>query len=902
MSNAGTSEIRYVAVLFSDISGFTALSESLDPEEVTTKMEACYRIMGEAVLGHGGWIDSFQGDAVLAYFGVKEPGENPSLDALRAAIQIREGLDDLNATEGSNLGISQGIATALIDINRVALSDIASIRAALDSVIKSAKHYESDAERGQILCDPMSRDSTAKEFRFDGDELMQVLIAAPPRRSTLYDKIAFNLRSIADQERRKVSILFADLVDFKRATSGLTDAAREGLRRDIFHAWERTVEQFEGTLDKFMGDGALVVFGAPVAHEDDAFRAVKTALDFRRQAEEIANVRGYEVETSCGVNTGLVVAGAIGTEGKTDLTALGDTVNTASRFKDHAAGALYITSSTFREIRDRFHIDPRPDLSVKGKKEPQKCYAVSAERTQRVEARLRPMVGRKVELAKITRVLDGLKEGRGAFLSITGEAGVGKTRLAQQFVQFLRERRLPYYVGRGQSYGKNMASLPIRSLMRDYFGIEDNDTGDAARAKIEERVRGLLAKFVEQRSEALAWFVGYPYKDAALDRLEPKARAQMVEASIIEILQTTAEKEGPLVLVMEDTHWYDPISLGLIEQFSRSFEDFPILVQLLYRPEFEDPFASQLGDRYTLIHLQPFQPDETREMIAGLLETEHPPESLIDPIKEKSKGNPFYIGEIVRKLREDEKLKPVPARVPGGGSRTTIRWELAPGDIEVPDTLTGVIMSRVDKLARPVKEQLQVASVVGRVFSPQVLEFIAPDPSGVAAAIAELDKREFVEKFIAEGSVVEFRFTHELLRETAYNSLLKKTRKHLHQQIGEAMERIYHDAIERQYDLLVSHFRESGDQERLIKYLVLAADRNRTEFNNEVAINYYSEVLELLAGDGTSEPDARIPEVRYRFSQVAYQIGKYAEAKEQLGKLLIETSGGTSGGATGAKA
>jgi class 3 adenylate cyclase len=591
--------------------------------------------------------------------------------------------------------------------------------------------------------------SAARFCRHCGHDLSQGAPAAPttvPRSagleairraapSAMAQKILAD-RERTEGERKRVTALFADIVD----STALAEALDPEDWRDIVSGAHQRVSErvyaFEGTIAQLLGDGVLAFFGAPLTHEDDPERAIRAALailasirDYGRGLVDAGRVPHFRMRI--GLNTGLVVVGNIGNDLHMEYLAVGDTVNLAARVQAAAEpDTILVTENTQRLAASLFDFDDRGRVTVKGKTGEVHIYAVVGER--RGAARGRgvagldsPMVGRRREFATVLNLLSELKQGRGANVAVVGEAGLGKSRLIAEWRrEAMATSGLPglrWVEGRCLSYGSSMAHHLSTEILRGLIGATPEATPAEVRAALRAAVERQLAADVEEVYPYLAHLLGLELEEPAAARvkyLDGPALLQRYIAAYTRLIRAMCS-ESPVVIVCEDLHWADPSSIELGRQILPVVTEVPLVVALVMRPEKDSPgwklleTARDTAGGVLEIHLAPLTESDTQELVRHLLDIESLPDALRQVIRAKAEGNPFFVEEVLRMLIDQQALE-----------RDGDGWRLT-GDVaglEIPDTLQGVLAARIDRLPDEAKRMLQIASVIGRTFQVRVLE------------------------------------------------------------------------------------------------------------------------------------------------------------------------------------
>jgi class 3 adenylate cyclase/tetratricopeptide (TPR) repeat protein len=641
----------------------------------------------------------------------------------------------------------------------------------------------------------------------------------------------------AAEERKVVSVLFVDLVGFTaRSDAADPEDVRATLR--LYHDRLREeIERYGGTVEKFIGDAVMAVFGAPTAHEDDAERAVRAALRITEAIEELNAERpGLDLAVRGAVHTGeaVVSLGARPERGEGFVT--GDVVNVASRLQALApVGGVVVGELTHRATRGPIAYEELEPVHVKGKEGPIPIWRVVGARSRfgvDVEpGTTTPLIGRERELALLQQLYRRAAMERAVQLvTLSGEPGVGKSRLVREFRGFIDDEPelIVWRQGRCLPYGEGITYWALGEVVKAHAGILENDDQDEAAGKLAHAVE--LA--VEDESERdwirtrLAPLVGLGGDvAAAADREESFAAWR----GFLEAIAS----QGPFVLVLEDLHWADPALLAFLEHLSDWATDVPLMILCTARPELYERHPSWGGGtrNHTSVALSPLSPDETARLIGALLDQAVLPSETQAALMSRAGGNPLYAEEFVRMLIDRGVLV-----------RRGAAWELAAGedDIPVPESVQALIAARLDTLSPERKALLQDAAVLGKVFwAGAIAEMAGIDPATVRDGLHELARTELVRaarRPSIEGET-EYAFWHLLIRDVAYGQIPRAARAVKHVAAAGWIERIAGSRMEDSAELLVHHYEQaiglassagedvSALETRLVPLLILAGDR-----------------------------------------------------------------------------
>jgi tetratricopeptide (TPR) repeat protein len=635
-------------------------------------------------------------------------------------------------------------------------------------------------------------------------------------------------------------------------------------------------------VNQFLGDGIMALFGAPIAHEDHAQRAVHAALGIRKALEgyqeELRGHRGISFQVRQGLNTGLVVVGSIGNDLRMDYTAVGDTTNVAARLQVAAdPGRIVISDAIYRLVGGYFYIRPLGEFTLKGKAEPVRAWEVLSARVARtrleVEAErgLTPFVGRDRELRLLFECFEQAKAGHGQVVFITGDPGLGKSRLLLEFRQRLG-KEATWSEGRAMSFGRSMAFHPLIDLLRRNFRIEEGDAEGTIVTKVE---RGVLRLGEDLRPilPYLRYLLSVDPGDATVLTMDPQQRRGEVFDALRRFTLRAAEVR-PQVVVYEDVHWMDQATEAYLVFTADSIPTSRVLRLLTYRTGYTHPFGER--SYHTRIALNTLSTAHSVEMAQGMLSTQRLPEELQTLIVRKAEGNPFFVEEVVKSLLEVGAL-----RQAGEGYVLAKRLD----EIFVPDTIQDVIMARIDRLEEAPKRTLQLASVIGREFTRRLLDQLAEIRGRTEEVLRELKAIELIyEKSIFPE--LAYMFKHALTHEVAYNSLLVQRRKELHRLIGLAIEELYADRLAEQYEVLAYHFSRGEEWAKALAYLCKAAEKATKAFATREALGLYDQALEAAGQLGAALDVNTLMVIHQAKSNLYFVLSDFEHSRAEAECLL----------------
>ena len=899
------------SALVADISGFTPLTEALTrelgpqrgAEEVTRQLNLIYTALSEVVHRLGGSIMDFSGDAITCWFN-GDDGFQGAACAL-AMQQVMRSFTAIALPSGQTLPLAMKVGVAAGTARRFVLGDPAIqlmdvLAGALLDDLAAAEHH---AQKGEVVLTeatalalgaaasvPEWREDAALGCRFA--VLQQLSSEAKPHPWPTVPAAGLTdlqlrpwlLPAVYDRLRHGQGDFLAELrpaVPLFMSFSGIDydhDEEAETKLNSLLQQVQRTLAQYEAVvLQLTIGDKGsyfYAVFGAPIAHEDDAVRAATAALELRASATQMKFVQNIQI----GISQGRMWTGAYGGSERRAYGVLGDEVNLAARLMQAAQPGQILVSQVARQATgDRLAWQELPAIRVKGKADPVNVFSLSAARARQV-SRLPeiqyalPMVGRRQELALIDERLAQVLDQHGQIIAITGEAGIGKSRLLAEALQHAADQYFDVYRGECQSYGVNTSYLVWQGIWWRFFDLDPNGTLNEHIDRLERqlnRIHPLLA----HRLPLLGAVLNLPITDNALTRsFDAKLRKASLETLLVECVRARA-RELPLLLILEECHWMDALSDDLLDVIGRAIANLPVLIIMVYRsPETQRQQAPRVSrlPYFAEIRLTDFVLEEAEQLIELKLRQFYGSEVGIAPlmirrITERAQGNPFYIEELLNYL-QDRGIDP----------RDTRTLD----QLDLPASLYSLILSRIDQLTESQKITLRVASVIGRLFGAAALSGSFPqlqDQQRVVHDLADLNRLELT--MVDSEPELTYLFKHVITQEVSYQSLPYATRAVLHEQVAVYLERTYAPTLDQYVDLLAFHYDHTQNDDKRREYLLKAGVAAQAEYANEVAIDYYQRVLPLLIGAAQTA-------ARLKLGQVLEIVGRWDEADEQYRQAL----------------
>jgi class 3 adenylate cyclase/tetratricopeptide (TPR) repeat protein len=687
--------------------------------------------------------------------------------------------------------------------------------------------------------------------------------ARPPESYTpphLAEKILTS-RAALEGERKQVSVLFCDVV----GSTGLAERLGAETMHDVLNRFFKlavaAVHRYEGTINQFLGDGFMALFGAPIAHEDHAERAVLAAVDIRRAVARPMELEGSEPVTlvvRMGLHTGFVVVGAIGDNLRMDYTAVGDTTNLAARLQQMAApGDVLASDAVARLVESHATLEPCGQTHVRGRREPVTVFKVvsaGAHRSSIDPTRTRALsrfVGRARELETLQVLLEQVGSGRGCLVGVVGEAGVGKSRLLLELRGRVETRSMLWREGRCLSYGATIPYLPLLDVLRQECGLADLDTPEETTAKLratldtlglgEGQAPYLLALFgVKEADDRLAGLGG----DAVIARTFDALRQVLLRRS----------RRQPLVLALEDLHWIDRTSEAFLESLADEVAGAAILLVATYRAGFRPAWLDRTYA--TQLALGPLAGADSLSVVRSVLPDLDAGDPLASLILERAEGNPLFLEELAHAVEGTPD--------PRGA---------------VPETIHGVLTARIDRLPERAKRLLQTAAVLGREFSMRALERLAEAPTTLDGDLRTLARLEFLYRR-ADADEAVYVFKHVLTQEVALGMMITRDRRALHRRAAEALAAAYPKRERELAPVLTHHYLEAEAWAEAVPHARRAAEAASRAYANREALARYGDAL--LAAERAGLAAAERISLREARAAVHTTLGAFDAAREDL--------------------
>jgi class 3 adenylate cyclase/tetratricopeptide (TPR) repeat protein len=729
---------------------------------------------------------------------------------------------------------------------------------------------------------PAPKDPTPQNLTFD-EKLAKIQKYLP---GNITEKI-LSQRNRIEGERKQISVLFTDMAGYTTMSEKLDAEEVYSLMDQVYEILIHKVTEYGGTVNEFTGDGIMALFGAPIALEDAPQRAIRASLAIHREIVQFNERMRREkpghipLRMRAGIHTGPVVVGTVGNDLRVTFTAIGDTVNLASRMETLAEpGSTFVSEDTFKLTEGLFRFEGLGEQEVKGKEKPICVYQVIAPSTSRTrfdvsaERGLTPFVGRERERELLLDAFERARQGRGQAVSIVSEAGMGKSRLLYEFRKAVLNEDVTFLEGKCLSFGRGVAYQPITDILKSNFDIREDDWDPVISKKV---TQGLQAIAVDEGPAMPYLLELLSVKDSGIEKItiSPEGKKDKTIETLKRIILKGSEAR-PLVMAIEDLHWIDKTSEDVLKYLLESIAGARVLLILTCRPEFIPTWGARSYHNQLLLNR--LSNRESLLMATHILGTEDLETALEEVILEKTEGIPFFVEEFIKSLKDLGFIERKDATYRIAKELQTAR---------IPSTIQDIILARVDALPEGAKELLQVGSLIEREFSYKLIKAAMhlPEEELLRRLSFLKDAELLYERGLFPDST--FVFKHALTREVVYDTLLEKKKKEIHLGIGRAIEEVHKDNLEEMYSSLAEHFEEGGDYEKAAQYFDLAQGRARLTSAILDAIAFSRKGVACLEKlPSSAEMQKRVIDARVTLAFNCHSLAFYGEAKEAISPVF----------------
>jgi class 3 adenylate cyclase/tetratricopeptide (TPR) repeat protein len=872
-------------------------------EELTHQLNQVYDALIPKIHAYQGSVITFSGDALICWF---DGDDGLRAVACGLALQhIIERVGTNETPSGVVVSLAMKVAIAAGSVRRLLIGDplIQVMDVIAGATLDRVSAAEQHAQKGEVLLDAATAHMLGSRIQIaewrtnpdTGEAFARIERLTHPLPATAWPAldmppVALHLdtrawvlpplyeRLSSGQEQFLAEIRPAVVLFLRFGGIDYHQDAEAGAHLDAYIRWVQNVlAKYEGfLLQVIMGDKGSYLyasFGAPLAHDDDSARAVAAALDLLELPPELSYIHGIQA----GISRGLMHAGAYGSSTRHTYGVLGDEVNLAARLMARAEpGQILVTGRIAHSIEHIYHLTPGDMLQLKGKKDPVPVSLVLGRRQTKLQGPTAQfpdaLIGRDAELAAFDAALAQSQRGSGQIVRLEGVAGIGKSHLTAAFGERAQRQRVRVVLGACQSISRNIAYAPWRQIFETLLNVGEQRPGGQASADSQEQIARLEAQIAGWnpdwllRLPLLGDLLGLPIPDnATTATFDPRLRQEALFALVIDLLRTWSHDQ-PMLLLLEDVHWIDEASRDLTLALSRVIGSMPVLLTLVHRPPVQEnrPILPELlaMSAHHYLPLGELTPEAVTVMVTERLRA--PASALtLSLVQSQAQGNPFFIEELLDALRESGKLiqhsdgtwgladsvihalseAQCIVKNDAGEAVLAANASLSAAEIGIPDSIHGIVLSRLDRLPEEYKVTLKVASVIGRIFDVAVLAQVhpaRPERGALIEQIRECEIRDFTRLELPPPHLT-YIFKHSVTQEVAYETLLESQRRDLHSAVGATLERLQPDAVEQ----IAYHYSRSGVRDKTLFYLDKAAHKTQREHANETALSYYNQALAL---------------------------------------------------------
>lgn len=696
-----------------------------------------------------------------------------------------------------------------------------------------------------------------------------------------------------ETERRQATVINVEISAYKELTEALDAEESASVMNNCFEMFAAIVEKYGGWIDKIMENSLSALFGVPKAIENASKEAVNAAIEMRNKIHLFSKENNLKVplDIRVGINSGMVIAGAIGKDAQKDYTVMGETVTITSQVKDLASpGQIYVGPLTCRNTRDDFEYKKLKPITIKGSpfsisellSTKTKIYRPGFASERMIHSEI---VGRDKEFDKLKLNVLKLSDGEGTIISLIGEAGTGKSRLITELKKTIDPRKVTILEGRALSMGRNLSYHPIINILKGWAEITEEDSEAESISKFEKAVTHITPESADEIFPFVATMMGMKLTGKHAERvkdIEPDAMEKLIIKNMRQLIIKGADRR-PVVFIIEDLQWADNSSIGLLEILFRVAEKHQVLFINLLRPNYQETgeqvletIKERYGEIKTEIYLKPLDENQCETLIRNLVKGKLPASTRAAIVK-RTGGNPFFIEEVVRSFIDegvvefkDGKLK-VSAKI---------------DSVVIPETIQDVLMARLDRLDEMTRTILKEASVIGRYFFHKILTKVAKSSEDIDESLEYLKRIQLIRERMRFDEV-EYHFKDALVHEVTYESILLKKRKELHLKVAAAIESVFPERLHEFYGMLALHYSRGENPEKAEEYLIKAGEESLKAAASSEALTYYQEGLKLYLDKYAKAADPeKIALLDRKIAMAFYNKGNYVEAVTHFDRVL----------------
>jgi serine/threonine protein kinase len=699
-----------------------------------------------------------------------------------------------------------------------------------------------------------------------------------------------------EAERRQSTVMCAEISGYNEMLESMDVEEVAKIMNRCSEIIGTVAQKHGGTIDKITGSNLNIFFGVPIAIEDAPKKAINAAIELRNKICQFDQKENLQIplDIHVGINTGVVIAGAMGADEKKEYTAIGDTVTLACQLKDLSVkGQICVGPLTYRYTKNEFKYKLLKSITLKGKKEPIPIYELLSVKEKIYRADLgtermiySEMVGREKELDKLRLHLLRAINGEGSIVSVVGEAGIGKSRLIAEFREKDEIRRVTFLEGRALSIGQNLSFHPIIDIFKGWVGIKEDYSDSESFSKLEKAIWSIYPDGAAEVIPFIATLMGMKLTGKYAERvkgIEGEALEKLILKNLRELLAEAAEQR-PLVFVIEDLHWADLSSIELLKSLYRLAENNRILFINVFRPNYQetgerilDTIKDRYGNYHSEIYLESLDEHQSEILVNNLLKVKGLPSKIKALITKRTEGNPFFIEEVIRSFIDEDVVE-----FEDGSFRVTEKLD----SVVIPETINELLMARIDKLDETTRSLVKVASIIGRNFFYKILFEVAKGIEEIDERLAYLKEVQLIlERRRMEE--VEYLFKHALVQQAAYESILIKQRKVLHLKVAQAIEMVFKERLQEFLGTLALHYCLGEDLDQAENYLIRAGEKSLSSSASSEALYYYQEALAIYRKRyGESADPKKIAMLEKNIALALFNRGQNVDALEHFDIVL----------------
>ena len=697
-------------------------------------------------------------------------------------------------------------------------------------------------------------------------------------------------------EQKQATIVYMKIQDYDELHNRVDHENIVGILEKYYNIINLSAQKFGGTVNKTKTSEAVIYFGLPAAIENASHKALNAAIEISSEFSNL--IKQYKIpgkfSLNIAVSSGVVIAGSISSGQNLEYTVIGEAVEIVSKLIESASdGQILVEHLTFRTLKDIYTFKPYKSLSLKGKRDPVKIYELDLSSKEPAKDLTfskilihSEIVGRNDELDKLEYLILKAINGEGSVVTIIADAGIGKSRLLNEFKKKEVFQRVILLEGKAEYADKNVSFHPIIDLIKQWACITDKDNESQAFSKLENTIINLFNKDAVEIIPFVATLMGYHLSGeyaSRINEVSPDALSKLIQNSI-RLLVLKGSELKPVVIIIEDLHWADLSSIELMQSLFRLAEHNKLLFISTLRPNFletGDKIITVIREKYsgfyTEINLKPLNLEDRRLLIQNLLKMKQLPQQIEKSITKSTEGNPFFIEEVLRSLIDDNIIEIK-------NNQFIIPQDI--GNIVIPGNVKDVLLARIDKLDESTKYILKVASVIGRYFLYGILKKVTEEFVDLETRVQHLIRLELINEN-NNSEEREYLFQHALAQEAVYETLLTKSKQEMHFKVADAIEKLYADRIDDFYELLAHHYSLADDKEKAEEYLIKAGERTLKNAASNEALIYFKEALKLyLQKYGDDVDTEKIFMLEKNIGLSFYNRGYFVDSVEHFKKSL----------------